>query len=76
MSGHEVYLSIVRAIEEKRLEEPFGKNEFMAACPGFGAGTYNAFLYKHLKGNGKTSELFLRTGRGSFKLIRPFRYLD
>jgi hypothetical protein len=74
MSGHKVYSSIVEAVEKGRLREPFGNREFKSACAGLGEGTYKAFLYKHQKGNGKNSELFIRVDKGRFKLIRPLKY--
>jgi hypothetical protein len=45
----------VNAIKSGRLIEPFTKEDFRVACPGFAKGTYNAFSYKHQVGNGKTS---------------------
>ncbi|MFZ0636169.1 MAG: hypothetical protein WA755_08455 [Candidatus Acidiferrales bacterium] len=39
------------AIEQGKLREPFSKEDFEAACPGFGRGTYNIFLTKHRRGN-------------------------
>ena len=74
MPLHKVYGSIVKAINAKRLREPFGVTEFRTACPGFAKGTYNAFLYKHKLGNGSTSELFQQVGVGKFILIRPIKY--
>lgn len=49
--SHEVYGAIVDAIRAGALIEPFSKENFRAACPGFGNGTYNAFLDKHRCGN-------------------------
>lgn len=75
MAQHKVYSAIVRAVKSKRLKEPFSKEDFKAACPGFGEGTYNAFLYKHRKGNpGGNRELFIRVTPGKFRIIRPFKY--
>jgi hypothetical protein len=51
MAGHRIYLAIINAIEKGRLKEPFTKDDFRRACPGFGEGTYNAFLHKHRAGN-------------------------
>jgi hypothetical protein len=57
------------------LKEPFSRREFKKACPGFGEGTYNAFLDKHALGNpGEASELLERVAPGKFKLIRPVKY--
>lgn len=76
MAQHRVYRAIAAAIRSGRLTEPFGRAEFRRACPGFGKGTYQAFLSKHSKGNGKTTELFERVSKGRYRLIRPFRYED
>jgi len=73
--AHKVYGAIVSAVRSGALTEPFAKNDFRAACPGLGHGTYNAFLDKHAEGNpGGNSELFQRTSPGRFRCIRPFRY--
>jgi hypothetical protein len=75
MAGHKVYEALVSAVKDGRLKEPFGEKEFQASCPGLGAGTYHAFLYKHCKGNpAGNSELLRRVSPGHFKLLRPFRY--
>lgn len=72
---HKVYEAIVRAIKVGKLTEPFTKQDFELRCPGFGNGTYNAFLYKHAKGNnGGNSELFKRVASGKFRCLRPFKY--
>lgn len=72
---HRVYGAIVTALQSGTLCEPFGPAEFRIACPGFGAGTYNAFLGKHAFGNrGGDSELFERVAPGQFVCLRPFRY--
>jgi predicted aspartyl protease len=47
-----VITTIDGALASGRLKEPFSNEDFRAACPGFGEGTYNAFLWKHRKGNG------------------------
>lgn len=73
--AHEVCRAIVGAIRAGALGEPFSKENFRAACPGLGNGTYNAFLDKHRRGNpGGNSELFERVAPGQFKCLRPFRY--
>lgn len=73
--AHRVYGAIVAAVRSGRLTEPFSKADFKSACPGFGAGTYQAFLDKHRAGNpGRNSELFARVKPGYFSCIRPFRY--
>jgi len=73
--AHKVYEAIVRAVRSGALSEPFSRDDFRAACRGFGAGTYNAFLDKHSRRNpGGNSELFDRVAPGKFKCLRPFRY--
>jgi hypothetical protein len=75
MARHKVYIAIVKAIEGGRLKEPFSNNDFKNACPGFGEGTYNAFLWKHRKGNLQgESELFELLKPNIFRLIRPIKY--
>ena len=70
-----MYVAIVGAVRDGTLSEPFTKFDFQRACPGFGAGTYNAFLDKHRLGNpGGNSELFERVGPGAFKLLRPLKH--
>lgn len=70
-----MYAAIINAVRSGRLHEPFGRAEFVAACPGFGKGTYRAFLDKHRIGNpGNQSELFERVGPGRFRCIRPYKY--
>jgi len=44
-------LTIVAAVRSGDLGEPFTQKDFRRACPGFGEGTYNAFLHKHRGGN-------------------------
>ena len=73
--AHKVYSAIVSAVKNETLQEPFTKSDFREACPGFGDGTYNAFLDKHSKGNpGGNSELFERVAPGKFRCLRPFKY--
>jgi hypothetical protein len=75
VAGHRVYSAIVAAVRSGTLTEPFGKADFRRACPGFGDGTYEAFLYKHRLGNpGDNSELFELVGVGQFRLLYPIRY--
>jgi hypothetical protein len=69
-----VYGAIVAAVKTGRLREPFSKRTFRTACPGLGEGTYSAFLWKHRRGNGKTSELFDLVSPGQFRCLRPFLY--
>ncbi len=73
--AHRVYEAIVSAVRTGRLIEPFSQEDFRSTCPGFGKGTYNAFLDKHAVGNpGNNSELFERVSPGQFKCVRPFKY--
>ena len=72
---HKVYEAIVTAIRSGKMAEPFAKHDFKMSCPGFGNGTYNAFLYKHVKGNNKgNSELFEKVAPGQFRCLQPFKY--
>jgi hypothetical protein len=73
--AHEVYKAIVTAVREGIMQEPFSAEDFRRSCPGFGSGTYQAFLWKHAKGNpGGQSELFEKVARGSFRLLHPIKY--
>jgi hypothetical protein len=75
MAHHAVYRAIVTAVANGTLSEPFTKGEFRISCPGFGGGTYNAFLDKHSLGNpGRATELFDRVAPNSFRLLRPLKY--
>jgi hypothetical protein len=75
MANHKVYSAIVQAVKKGLLKEPFSQDDFRRACPGLGDGTYQAFLYKHRKGNpGGNSELFEMINSGKFRLLRPFLY--
>jgi hypothetical protein len=75
MANHKVYSAIVMAIQNGSLKEPFGNAEFRRACQRLGDGTYQAFLYKHRKGNpGGQSELFELVEAEKFRVIRPFKY--
>jgi hypothetical protein len=75
MARNSVYKAIVDAVMEGGLEEPFSSCDFRESCPKVKEGTYNAFLWKHRKGNpGECTELFELVGPNSFKLIRPIKY--
>src|SRR5690349_8507823 len=75
MAAHRVYEALVKAVEEGRLVEPFGRDDFRRACLGLGEGTYNAFLDKHSRGNpGRNSDLVERVAPGRFRLLRPLKY--
>jgi hypothetical protein len=74
MAHHAVYRAIVSAVTDGTLGEPFTNGEFRTACPGFGGGTYNAFLDKRSLGNpGSATELFDRVAPDSFNLVRPLK---
>jgi hypothetical protein len=78
MRYREVYRSLVDAVAEGRLTEPFSSVDFRRACPGFLEGTYRAFLWKHSSGRGGETRgadvaLLERTAPGKFRLIRPFK---
>jgi predicted aspartyl protease len=63
--------SIRTAINEGRLREPFSNEDFRKTCPGFGKGTYNAFLWKHSRGNpGGQKAFFEKVGANRFCLIQ------
>jgi len=75
MATHKVYFSIIKAIENNTLREPFTKEDFRNTCPNLGAGTYQAFLDKHRVGNpGDNSELFVKVAPNLFKMVRPYLY--
>jgi len=75
MGKHKVYGCLVKAVRSGKLREPFTRNDFKKACPGFGEGTYNAFLYKHRVGNpGGNSELVKKVCTGKFRLVKPPKY--
>lgn len=62
--------SIEKAISNGSLPRQFTSNDFKKACPGFGKGTYNAFLWKHREGNpGEKPEYFRKIDRGLFERI-------
>jgi len=69
-NGRRIVTAIDTALASGILGEPFSNDDFRRACPGFGKGTYNAFLWKHRRGNGKTTELFDLIGPNQFKRIR------
>lgn len=63
--------AIDTALGRGNLTEPFSNEDFRHACPGFGRGTYNAFLWKHSRGNpGCQSEYFERIGKNRFRRIQ------
>jgi len=73
--AHKVYASILRSVRNGNLIEPFSAHDFESACPGFGKGTYRAFLHKHSHNNpGGNTILFRRVRPGRFKCLKPFKY--
>ena len=75
MPRHKIYGCMVKAVKDGRLKEPFTRDDFMEVCPDFAERTYKVFLNKHRIGNpGGNSELFERVSKGSFKIVRPFKY--
>lgn len=72
---HKIYRSIVEAVREKRLKEPFTSGNVRRDCPEINPRTPGTFLPKHAKGNpGGNSELFDKVGRGSYRLLHPVKY--
>jgi hypothetical protein len=68
-----IYTSIVRAVQENRLREPFTILDFRNQCGGFAHNTYSTFLAKHRVGNpGGCSEMFVQVSSGKYMLKRPF----
>jgi predicted aspartyl protease len=64
-----VAAAIDAALISGSLVEPFSNEDFRRACPGFGNGTYQAFLWKHRQGNGRTTQLFCLVGPNQFERI-------
>jgi predicted aspartyl protease len=63
--------SVDGEISAGHLTEPFSNEDFKRACPGFGKGTYNAFLWKHRRGNPRSRpEYFELVGKNRFRRIR------
>ena len=56
------------AVKSGKLKQPFNAAMVEQACPGWAPKTYNVFLRKHAVGNGRTTELFVRVGRGTYRL--------
>ena len=61
---------IRRAVAEGRLKEPFRAADVRRARVRCAASTPGTFLSKHCVGNGRTTELFVRVGRGLYRLKR------
>ena len=67
--------TVLNGVKNGSLQEPFTNKDFKKACPNFGKGTYNAYLWKHRVGNKqKKIELFVKVSPGKFKLVRPLKY--
>jgi aspartyl protease family protein len=64
-----VVTAIDNALTNGVMREPFSNEDFPVACPGFETGTYNVFLWKHRRENGKTTELFELVGPNRFRRI-------
>jgi hypothetical protein len=62
---------IYSAVQSGRLSEPFSGGHVRDVCPGWADHTYFTFLGKHSIGNGRATELFVRVGRGLYRLYRP-----
>lgn len=65
--GSEIYA----AVKSGKLIQPFDAAMVKKACPGWANRTYHTFLGKHTVGNGNTTELFVRVGRGLYRLKNP-----
>ena len=61
---------IRQAVADGRLVEPFGPQDVLHAGVACAKSTPGTFLSKHRVGNGKTTELFVRVGRGQYRLCR------
>lgn len=59
---------IFRAVGLGRLSRLLIAEMVKRACPGWANRTYHTFLGKHAAGNRKTTELFVRVGRGLYRL--------
>ena len=71
MAKQKLFLSILKAIKNGKLPEPFSSNDVKIACLGFAEKTYPVFLPKHRRGNpGNNSVLFERISKGRYKVIR------
>ena len=56
------------AVKSRKLSQPFNAAMVKKACPGWADRTYHTFFGKHAVGNGNTTELFVRVGRGLYRL--------
>jgi len=71
MSDEKSFLDTIReAVSDGRLPSAFSAEDVEHACPGWGHGTYNAYLWKHAEGNpGRYPEYFRKVGPNSFELL-------
>jgi len=80
LTKHWIYRTIISAVKEGRLKEPFSRKDLQNACPDLNKNTCLTFPAKHRIGNpGKNTELFIRITKQrfetvTFKLVRPFKY--
>ena len=74
MMPHVTYGAILDAIDDGRLKEPFRSGDIIKACPNLNPITCRTFPSKHVEGNGKASELFVRMSRGLHILKLPRKY--
>jgi len=73
--AHEVYMAIITAVREGRIQEPFTAANVRRGCPEINPTTPGTFLPKHAKDNpGGQSELFEKVARGLFRLLQPIKY--
>jgi hypothetical protein len=56
------------AVKSGSLKQPFNAAMLKQACPGWSPRTYSVFPAKHAVGNGTTTELFVRVGRGLYRV--------
>jgi hypothetical protein len=59
---------VYAAVKSGKLGQPFNAAMVKKAVPGWADRTYHNFFLKHSVGNGLTTELFVREGRGSYRL--------
>jgi hypothetical protein len=75
MANHQTYRSIVEAVKNGELEEPFTAGDIRRVCPQIAQNTPGTFLPKHRRNNPENqSELFEQVGRGQYKLLLPIKY--
>jgi hypothetical protein len=62
------FSEIYAAVKSGKLKQPFNAAMLKQACPGRAAKSYSVFIGKHAVGNGKITELFVRVGRGLYRM--------